>query len=119
MSSARNTSTSSRRPTERMPSELLRPYCVLDLTDELGELAGRMLADLGADVVKIEPPEGDASRWRPPFYADRTDRESSLAWWAANLNKRSIVLDLELSHAQSTFRRLAASADFVLESFRP
>ena len=51
-------------------AELLRPYRVLDLTNELGELAGRILADLGADVIKIEPPGGDLSRWRPPFYAD-------------------------------------------------
>src|SRR5438477_9768933 len=102
-----------------MGSELLRPYRVLDLTNELGELAGRILGDLGADVIKIEPPQGDPSRWRPPFYADRADRESSLAWWASNLNKRSIVLDLEAPRGQTTFRRLVESADFVLESFQP
>jgi crotonobetainyl-CoA:carnitine CoA-transferase CaiB-like acyl-CoA transferase len=102
-----------------MPCELLRPYRVLDLTNELGELAGRILADLGADVIKIEPPHGDPSRWRPPFYADRPDRESSLAWWASNLNKRSVVLDLEAPAQQSTFRGLAETADFVLESFPP
>src|SRR5579864_255175 len=102
-----------------MGSELLRPYRVLDLTNELGELAGRILADLGADVIKIEPPDGDPSRWRPPFYADRADRESSLAWWASNLNKRSVVLDLEAPRDQTTFRRLVASADFILESFQP
>jgi crotonobetainyl-CoA:carnitine CoA-transferase CaiB-like acyl-CoA transferase len=102
-----------------MGSELLRPYRVLDLTSEFGELAGRILADLGADVIKIEPPDGDPSRWRPPFYADRADRESSLAWWASNLNKRSIVLDLEAPQGQSTLRRLAETADFVLESLQP
>src|SRR5215470_16966863 len=102
-----------------MRCALLRPYRVLDLTTELGELAGRILADLGADVIKIEPREGDPSRWRPPFYADRPDRESSLAWWASNLNKRSIVLDLEAPPDQSTFRRLVETADFVLESFAP
>ncbi|MBV9596091.1 MAG: CoA transferase [Chloroflexi bacterium] len=101
-----------------MPSELLRPYRVLDLTNEFGELAGRILADLGADVIKIEPPDGDPSRWRPPFYADRADRECSLPWWASNLNKRSVVLDLEAT-GQSTFRRLVETADFVLESFQP
>src|SRR5215470_16082087 len=102
-----------------MRCALLRPYRVLDLTTEFGELAGRILADLGADVIKIEPSEGDPSRWRPPFYGDRPDRESSLPWWASNLNKRSIVLDLEAPRAQSAFRRLVETADFVLESFQP
>ena len=102
-----------------MRCALLQPYRVLDLTNEVGELAGRILADLGADVIKIEPPYGDPSRWRPPFYADRPDRESSLPWWASNLNKRSIVLDLETRRGQATFRRLVETADFVLESFRP
>jgi crotonobetainyl-CoA:carnitine CoA-transferase CaiB-like acyl-CoA transferase len=73
-------------------AELLRPYRVLDLTNELGELAGRMLGDLGANVIKIEPPGGDPSRWRPPYYADTPDAERSLAWWASNVNKRSVVL---------------------------
>jgi crotonobetainyl-CoA:carnitine CoA-transferase CaiB-like acyl-CoA transferase len=104
---------------DRVGAELLRPYRVLDLTNELGELAGRMLADLGADVIKIEPPAGDPSRWRPPFYADRADRESSLPWWASNLNKRSIVLDLESETGRDAFRGLVRKADFVLESFRP
>ncbi len=102
-----------------MASELLRAYRVLDLTNEFGELAGRILADLGADVIKIEPPQGDPSRWRPPFYGDRADRELSLPWWASNLNKRSVVLDLEAPRGQSAFRRLVSTADFVLESFRP
>ena len=102
-----------------MASDLLRPYRVLDLTNEFGELAGRILADLGADVIKVEPPQGDPSRWRPPYYADRPDREGSLAWWAANLNKRSIVLDLETDEGRSSLRGLVESADFVFESFQP
>src|ERR1043165_5964770 len=99
---------------ERVGAELLRPYRVLDLTNELGELAGRLLADLGADVIKIEPPDGDPSRWRPPFYGDRPDLEGSLPWWASNLNKRGITLDLETEEGQGLFRRLVATADFVL-----
>jgi crotonobetainyl-CoA:carnitine CoA-transferase CaiB-like acyl-CoA transferase len=100
-------------------TELLRPYRVLDLTNELGELAGRILADLGADVIKVEPPGGDPSRWRPPFYADTPNAENSLQWWASNLNKRSVVLDLEQSDGHAQFRRLVQTADFVLESFTP
>src|SRR5919199_168221 len=104
---------------ERPGAELLRSYRVLDLTNELGELTGRILADLGADVIKVEPPDGDPSRWRPPFYGDRPDPEASLPWWASNLNKRSITLDLEHPDGQALFRRLVPTADFVLESFQP
>src|SRR6188768_1920886 len=103
----------------RVGSELLRPYRALDLTNELGELAGRILADLGVDVIKIEPPDGDPSRWRPPFAGDQPDPEASLAWWASNLNKRSMALDLESEDGRAMFRRLVATADFVLESFQP
>jgi crotonobetainyl-CoA:carnitine CoA-transferase CaiB-like acyl-CoA transferase len=100
-------------------AELLRPYRVLDLTNELGELAGRILADLGADVIKIEPPGGDPSRWRAPFYADTPHPERSLVWWASNVNKRSVVLDLTDAHGRTRFRDLVRGAHFVLESFTP
>src|SRR5579859_6723682 len=100
-------------------AELLRPYRVLDLTTELGELAGRILADLGADVIKVEPPDGDPSRWRPPFFGDQPDPAASLPWWASNLNKRSITLDLATVAGQDRFRCLVLTADFVLESFQP
>jgi crotonobetainyl-CoA:carnitine CoA-transferase CaiB-like acyl-CoA transferase len=103
----------------RPGAELLRPYRALDLTDELGELAGRILADLGADVIKVEPPDGDRSRWRPPFRADVPDAEGSLAWWAANRNKRSVTLQLESADGQQVFKHLVQTADFVLESFPP
>ena len=106
-------------PTATRSNALLGPYRVLDLTDEKGELAGRILADLGADVIKIEPPSGDPSRWRPPFVDDRPDPEASLPWLASNLNKRGITLDLEREAGQTQFRRLVRTADFVLESFRP
>jgi crotonobetainyl-CoA:carnitine CoA-transferase CaiB-like acyl-CoA transferase len=100
-------------------SELLRPYRVLDLTNELGELAGRILADLGADVVKIEPPGGDPSLWRPPFYQETPHTERSLAWWASNVNKRSLVLDLTDARGRGQFLSLVRAAQFVLESFTP
>ncbi|HEY8130431.1 MAG TPA: CoA transferase [Thermoanaerobaculia bacterium] len=87
---------------------LLKPYRVLDLTGPLGFVAGKVFADLGADVVKIEPPGGD-----PP----RT--EQNLYWIAANAGKRSITLDLQTDSGRQTLRRLAAKADFVLESFPP
>ena len=103
----------------RQNAALLGPYRVLDLTDEKGELAGSILANLGADVIKVEPPGGDPSRHRPPFFQDRADPEASLPWWAFNVNKRSITLNLRAAEGQALFKRLVATADFVLESFRP
>ncbi|HSV06057.1 MAG TPA: CoA transferase, partial [Candidatus Binatus sp.] len=55
---------------------------VLDLTGEPGFLAGKLLGDLGADVVKVEPPAGDPARRRPPFWGDVTDPERALVWLA-------------------------------------
>src|SRR4051812_25011394 len=106
-------------PPSRVGSTLLRPDRALDLTTELGELAGRILADLGVDVVKIEPPAGDPARWRAPFRAPTADPEGSLPWWASNLNKRSLALDLDAEPDRELFRQLGATADFVLESFPP
>lgn len=98
---------------------LLGPYRVLDLTDEKGFLCGRVLADLGADVIKIESPGGDLSRNIAPFYHDIPHPEKSLFWFAYNANKRGITLNLETRQGQDIFRRLVRSADFVLESFPP
>ena len=92
---------------------------VLDLTDETGFLCGRILADLGADVIKIERPGGDASRNVGPFYHDKTDPELSLYWFAFNANKRGITLNLEAGEGQEIFARLLASADFVIDSSKP
>ena len=97
---------------------LLNPYRVLDLTGPLGFLTGRILADLGADVIKVEPPGGDPSRGWPPFSAHAGGRES-LTWMAYNANKRGITLDLDTASGQFVLRELARTADFVLESFAP
>jgi len=105
-------------PESAMPS-LLGPYRVLDLTEGGYLIAGKILGDLGADVIKIEPPEGSPSRNIAPFYKDIPDAEKSLFWFAYNTNKRSITLNLETADGKELFRRLAASADFILESFEP
>jgi len=90
---------------------------ILDLTDEKGFLAGRILADLGADVIKVEKPGGDPSRNIGPFYHDIADPEKSLYWLAFNTNKRGITLNLECASGREIFRRLTKKTDVVIESF--
>jgi crotonobetainyl-CoA:carnitine CoA-transferase CaiB-like acyl-CoA transferase len=89
---------------------------VIELADEQAECCGLTLAGLGADVIKIEPPGGNATRRIGPFYEDREDRERSLFFWQYNRGKRSIVLDLQGREDQDRFRALVASADVLLES---
>lgn len=103
------------------PSEagMLSPYRVLDLTDERGLLCGKILADLGADVIQIEPPTGNTARRIGPFYQDEVHLERSLFWWAYTANKRSITLDLTTPDGRMLFKRLATSADFLIESGPP
>ena len=98
---------------------LLSPYRVLDLTDELGFLCGKILGDLGADVVKVEPPGGDPARRLGPFYGNQPDPEKSLYWFGFNNNKRGITLNLESAKGRELFCRLAAKVDFIIESFTP
>ena len=98
---------------------LLAPYRVLDLTDERGILAGKILADLGADVIQIEPPGGSSARNIGPFHGDDPLPEKSLFWWAYAANKRSITLDLEQKDGRALMEKLVAEADFLLESFSP
>lgn len=98
---------------------MLSPYRVLDLTNELGFLCGKILGDLGADVIKIEPPGGDPARNVGPFYRDIHDPEKSLYWFAYNNNKRGITLNIETARGRDLFRELAKTADVVVESFRP
>ncbi len=98
---------------------MLDPYRVLDLTTERGLLCGQILADLGADVIKIEPPGGSSARKLGPFYQDQEDAENSLYWWAYNRNKRGITLDITRSEGQNLLRRLAQDAKFLIESDNP
>ncbi len=104
---------------EQAEQKGLSGYRVLDLTDEKGFLCGKMLADLGADVIKVEPPGGDPSRHTGPFYEDRPDPEKNLQWWAFNTSKRGITLDITSEDGRSAFLRLVKEADFVIESFMP
>ena len=98
---------------------LLEPYRGLDLTDERGLLASKILADLGADVIQIEPPGGSPARNVGPFYGDDPLPDKSLFWWAYAANKRSITLDLEQKDGCALLEKLVAKADFLIESFSP
>ena len=91
----------------------------LDLTDEKGFLCGKILADLGVDVIKVEKPGGDPSRNSPPYYHDIKDPEKSLYWFSYNCNKRSITLNFETDKGRDLFRRLVNKADFLIESYPP
>ena len=96
----------------------LPPYRVLDLTEGGFMLGGRLLGDLGADVIKIEPPGGSESRIAP-YYNNIADPEKSLFWFAYNANKRGITLNLEEAEGRELFRELAGTADIIMESFEP
>src|SRR5713226_6749171 len=98
---------------------MLTPYRVLDLTTERGLLCGQMLGDMGADVIKIEPPGGSSARQIGPFYKDQPHPNRSLYWWAYNRNKRSITLDIDRDEGRALLRRLVERADFLLESHNP
>jgi crotonobetainyl-CoA:carnitine CoA-transferase CaiB-like acyl-CoA transferase len=92
---------------------------VLELASDRAAFAGKMLADLGAEVIVVEPPGGHESRWFAPFAADVPDRESSLWWWHYNTGKLGVVLDLGDSCDRARFCELVASSDVVLESEPP
>src|SRR5277367_4902894 len=98
---------------------VLSPYRVLDLTTERGLLCGQMLADMGADVIKVEPPGGSSARGIGPFYKDVPHADRSLYWWAYNRNKRAITLDLERETGRKLLHRLVERADFLIESHNP
>jgi len=92
---------------------------VLDLTDYRAQLCGRLLADMGADVIKVEPPGGDAARRIGPFADDVAHPDRSLFFWFYNLNKRSMTLDVTQTQGAEILLALAKSADLVIESFKP
>ncbi len=94
-------------------------YRALNLTDEKGFLCGKILADLGADVLKVEPSGGEPSRNIGPFYKDERHPEKSLLWWAYNTSKRGVTLDLGSEDGREAFLRLVEVSDFVIESFMP
>lgn len=96
---------------------LLPSYRILDLAGGPGVFCTKLLADYGADVIKIEHPSGDYGRSKGPFLGDVPHPERSLYFLYYNTNKRSITLNLETELGRAIFKRLAATADAVVESF--
>lgn len=89
---------------------------ILEVGDELGEYCGKILAGLGADVVRVEPVGGEITRGYGPFYRDEPHPDRSLYFWHYNFGKRSIELNLDDTAGQESFRSLALSADVILDS---
>ncbi|HCX90341.1 MAG TPA: hypothetical protein DHT43_07490 [Deltaproteobacteria bacterium] len=98
-------------------NSFLNNHRALDLTDNRGFLCGKILADLGIDVIKIEPPRGDPARKIGPFYKNIAHPEKSLNWFAFNSNKRGITLDIGTLDGQEIFKQLVQGSDFVIESY--
>jgi len=100
---------------------LLSPYRVLDLTDVRGQIAGMMLGDLGADVIRVEPREGSAARSVGPLLdpSPGNELDRSLSFAAYNRNKRSVALDFADAVDREHFLDLVRGADFVLDSGPP
>ncbi|MGH2379499.1 MAG: CaiB/BaiF CoA transferase family protein [Candidatus Limnocylindria bacterium] len=92
---------------------------VVELADDWGAQCGRILADLGADVIKVEPPDGDGARRRPPFVGDHAGADRGLWWIALNLNKRGVTLDLAQPGGIDVLRRLVAGGDVFVEALGP
>lgn len=92
---------------------------IVEFCDEIGSYCGRLLADLGAEVIKVEPPGGGRQRNSPPFYRDMHTPDTSIAFWVHNTSKQSVVLDLETAAGRDTAKRLALTADIVLEDYPP
>lgn len=91
----------------------------MDLTEGGCNIGPRLMGDLGADVLRIEPPEGSSTRMLGPFLNDTAGPENSLFWRAYNFNKRGITLDLETADGRDLFTRLVKSTDALFESFTP
>ena len=100
-------------------SAALSHWRVLDLTDRPNQLCARVFADFGAEVIKLEPPEGDPSREQEPFFGDIHGLERSLTFTYLNRGKKSVTLDLRNATDRQRLRSLAGRADVLVEDRQP
>jgi len=104
-------------PGGRQPHDgFLTGIRVIELADELGEYCGKLLAGLGAEVIKVEPRGGERTRTYGPFADDEPGPDRSLYFWHYNYGKRSVVIDLDDAPGLAQFRRLLANADVLLDA---
>src|SRR5438552_156196 len=94
----------------------LSGYRVLDLSGEIGHFCGKLLAGMGADVIKVEPPDGDPLRRIAPFFQDEPGLERSLRWLLLNAGKRGITLDATQPDGRLLLEALLSGADAVIDS---
>jgi len=107
------------RPETESRSGALEGIRVIDLTQMLaGPFCTQMLADQGAEVIKVEPPQGDSSRKLGPYRPDDTERQTGGYFASVNRNKKSIVIDLKSEDGRALLRRLVRNADVVVENYR-
>ena len=99
---------------------MLSSLRVIDVSDQRGQLVGQIMADLGAEVILVEPPGGSPSRAIGPFVDGyEGDPENSLWFWSYNRGKRSVVLDLDAAGDRARFLELVKGADLLVESGNP
>jgi len=103
-----------------MSASLFEHLSVVELAgDPGGEVVGKVFAQMGADVVKVEPPEGSPSRRIGPWAGGRTDGDHSLTFWYYNTDKRSVVIDYATPEGRDELLGLLAAADVCITTFRP
>jgi len=97
----------------------LAGFRVLDLADEKASFCSKLLADMGAQVIKVERPGGDSSRWVGPFWENTPHPEKSLSFWYNNTSKLGITLNLDSAEGREIFRALSLKTDVIVETFPP
>lgn len=103
-----------------LPARALDDLRVIEFAEMVsGPMCAKMMADMGAEVIKLEPPGGDAARRRPPFPGDLPHPEKSGFFFYLNTSKKSVTLDPTQPTGAEIFRRLVADADLLIENQRP